>query len=156
MAKPRSDAAIAEDICAELLKLKPDSGDPRAFILGILQLARVPIPKASEIKAYTKRFKNALKLMGDDCPPDVAARLRGYTALPLGQDDRFDRLKKLCADEAVEMVKHFSLKRPVSTPFGNIHNISQLIFEAATGAPPSEKGPLKACRDALPDRKSSN
>jgi hypothetical protein len=147
---------IAEEIAVHLGKPRRGAGDPRAFIRGMLQLARgravYKLPSAKVIKAAVERAKKALAALGEDWhDPVVLQRLKNDATTVY--DDRVDRFKNYCADEAVKLTELFSCEPPTESPDGIVHSISQLIFKYATGKSPSDKGLLKACQNALERRR---
>ena len=147
--KPRSYEEIVADIVRCLKPLKHGSGDlstpPKAGgypgpIYAVIRLARVnfagSITRARNIKATAKYLKKVRAKLGDDCPPKVALAIHEYVQQVSTLSERHDRFVDFCAEHALSLVKQFSTKRPVTTPFGNVHAIAQFIYEAVIGEPP--------------------
>jgi hypothetical protein len=160
------DTDAIEDIRFQLKPLKPRSGDLREAIgqaMGVAAAEKAhPVPPLSKVHAQGRAAQKALAILKKAPFPAEVMDVVGYTLSPyamsagaMGPDARFNYLGWVCAYQACLLVERFSKKPPVSTPFGNLHIITQVIFTAVSGRHVSENaGLLKSVRAALAYRRS--
>jgi hypothetical protein len=145
------------NIRLKLYPLKRGSGDLGPFVDGTIALAKllsvIPPTTAKMISNREKRFKKALATLGDDCPESARQILPTYAKQRIS--GRLDPLQEFCASQAAIIVSHFSSEPLTATQSGPVHNISKIIFEAATGCPTSDTALLKAVRREVARRKKA-
>lgn len=110
------------------------------------------LPDVKAVRAKAKKAQQAIKAIQDfDGTISVPVELRIWAlrTKARGPDSRADNLQWLCAHAACVLVEKFGISKPVSTQNGNVHAITQLIYEAVTGKPGSDASGLKAVRSAL-------
>ena len=85
--------------------------------------------------------------------PAVVRQLASMTNAR-GPDPRANNVQWYCAHAACVLIEDFGLDKPAGTGDGNVHSVTQLIYEAVTGEPQSGASCLGAAKSALTWRKS--
>jgi hypothetical protein len=140
---PRVDE-IVDEICDSWLGRHPSA---RKQVLRRMEVLRrttqVPAIDLDQIRADGKTAQRVIpEIRGLNIHPP--AELLGV-ALQAKARIR-DQLPRLCAWDASELIKEFSTGEPVGTTDGNMHAITQLLYEAITGEPGSKASCLRAAR----------
>ena len=158
---------IIEDIVLYLHPLKAQAVNPRPAIRhAVEEIAKDDLAYLRNVKKICKRAREAdialAKLerlfprsIDSKIPPsNNPSRIHRFRwwlqalAETKGPDPRTNTIQWECALHAFSLVNEFSKKRPVTTQNETWHLIAQLLFEAATGKPPSEAGLLRAVKRA--------
>jgi hypothetical protein len=161
----RSRDQIVDDIINDLVPLRWDAGDPRAGIMGALELVQKVTERDGKTSASAVIRKRASRLM--NALSDMQAALQGekihlskgdkpstgfeemwIKIEPLAhtpsRDPRSSILQRMGAHQALALVKQFSKRKPTTALGGNVQCIAQLLFEAITGKQCSGAELLKA------------